>query len=382
MYARILRNPLEQKHSFFLFGPRGTGKTTWLRENCPSAVYLDLLAGEVYTALLMRPGRLLEFIPPNHEDWIILDEVQRVPLVLNEVHRLIEGRGQRFILTGSSTRTLRRQGVNLLAGRAHTYHMYPLVATELQEEFALERSIRYGHLPQVFSEDDPDRYLASYVQTYLREEVLQEGLARNLAAFGRFLEAASFSVASVLNVAEVAREVGLERRTVANYFDLLDDLLLSARLPPFTRRAKRRLTAHSKFYLFDAGVYRQVRPRGPLDSPEEIEGAALETLVLQELRAMSEYAVLGYGFYHWRTTAGVEVDIVAYGPRGLLAFEIKRTARISSRDAAGLRLFKQDYPEARCFLLYGGDKRLYWPEVEVWPVEEALKRLQELLSPS
>jgi len=381
MYARILQTPLQARRSFFLFGPRGTGKTTWLRQNCPSALYLDLLAGDVYSQLLARPERLAELIPRNHRDWIILDEVQRVPLVLNEVHRLIEAAGYRFILTGSSARALRRGGVNLLAGRAHTYHMYPLVASELGGDFALERSLLYGHLPQVFREEDPGRFLASYVQTYLREEVLQEGLTRNLSAFSRFLETASFSAGSVLNVAEVAREVGLERRTVANYFELLEDLLLSNRMPPFTRRAKRRLTAHPKFYFFDVGVYRQLRPRGPLDSPREIEGTALETLVLQELRAISEYSGLDYGFYYWKTAAGAEVDIVAYGPKGLLAMEIKRTARVASRDAGGLTLFKRDYPEATCLLLYGGDRRLHWPDVDVWPVEEALQRLPELLSP-
>lgn len=376
----MLVRPLEKTRSFFLFGPRGTGKTTWMRERCPHAVYLDLLASDTYTQLLARPERLERLIPRGHKDWIVLDEVQRVPLLLNEVHRLIESSGYRFILTGSSARTLRKRGVNLLAGRAHTYHMYPLVAAELGTDFQLESSLRYGHLPQVFSEEDPGAFLASYVQTYLREEVLQEGLTRNLTAFSRFLETASFSQAAILSVAETAREVGLERKTVANYFDLLEDLLLGVRLPPFTRQAKRRLTVHPKFYFFDTGVYRQLRPKGPLDSPEEIEGAALESLVLQELRAVSAYAELGYAFHYWRTATGAEVDIVAYGPEGLLALEVKRTARITRRDAAGLALFKRDYPMARCYLLYGGDRKENWPEAEVWPVKQALMHLPELLS--
>jgi len=258
--------------------------------------------------------------------------------------------------------------------------MYPLVASELGADFRLEDSLRFGHLPQVFSEKDPGAFLASYVQTYLREEVLQEGLARSLTAFSRFLETASFSQAAILNVAEAARDVGLERKTVANYFDLLEDLLLGVRLTPFRRRAKRRLTVHPKFYFFDAGVYRQLRPRGPLDSPEEIEGAALESLVLQELRAVSDYLGLGYTFHYWRTATGAEVDIVAYGPEGLLALEVKRTARISRRDAAGLALFKHDYPMARCFLLYGGSRKENWPEAELWPVGEALVHLPELMA--
>ena len=173
MYARILEEPLRGERSFFLFGPRGTGKTTWLRAKCPAALYLDLLAGDLYARLLARPERLSELIPPGYPDWVILDEGQRGPLVLNEVHRLIEGQGHRFILTGSSARSLRSRGVNLLAGRAHTYHMYPLVAAELAQDFTLERSLQFGHLPQACREQEPDWFLASYVQTYLREEVLQ-----------------------------------------------------------------------------------------------------------------------------------------------------------------------------------------------------------------
>jgi predicted AAA+ superfamily ATPase len=381
MYTRILEKPLQKANSFFLFGPRGTGKTTWLKQNCPHALHFDLLSGDVYTELLARPERFGSLIPKGQEDWIILDEVQRVPNLLNEVHRLIETSGYRFILTGSSARTLRRGGVNLLAGRAHTYHMYPLVAEELGGDFSLEKSLLRGHLPQAYCEEDARDYLASYVQTYLREEVLQEGLTRNLTAFSRFLEIASFSQADVLNISEAAREVGLQRKTVSNFFDLLEDLLLAFRLPIFARRAKRRLSVHPKFYFFDVGVYRQLRPRGPLDSIEEIAGAAVESLVLQELRAISEYKDFGYTFFYWRTAANVEVDIVAYGPLGLIAIEVKRSARISKKNVAGLNLFKKDYPMARCFLFYGGNRREYWGEVEVWPLAEAIPSAEEILRP-
>ena len=268
MYARALRRPLAARHSFFLFGPRGTGKTTWLKQRLPGALYLDLLDSGLYVDLLARPQRLGELIPPAYDGWVVLDEIQRIPMLLNEVHRLIEARRIPFAMTGSSARSLRRRGVNLLAGRAPTYRMHPLTAGELGADFDPAAALRYGHLPAVRSEPDPDAYLASYVETYLREEVLQEGLTRNLAAFSRFLEAASFSQAAPLNVAAVARDAGMERRTVANYFQVLEDLLLAWRLPPFTRRAARRLTGHPKFFLFDAGVYRRLRPRGPLDRPE------------------------------------------------------------------------------------------------------------------
>ena len=380
MYARALQQPLAARHSFFLFGPRGTGKTTWLKQRLPGALYLDLLDSGLYVDLLARPQRLGELIPPGHDGWVVLDEIQRIPMLLNEVHRLIEARRIPFAMTGSSARSLRRRGVNLLAGRAHTYRMHPLTAGELGADFDPAAALRYGHLPAVRSEPDPDAYLASYVETYLREEVLQEGLTRNLAAFSRFLEAASFSQAAPLNVAAVARDAGMERRTVANYFQVLEDLLLAWRLPAFTRRAARRLTGHPKFFLFDAGVYRRLRPRGPLDRPEEAEGAGWETLLHQEVRAVNDYQGLGYALSYWRTAAGAEVDLVAYGERGLLAFEVTRAGRLRRQDGAGLRLFARDYPPAKRFLLYGGGRREYHDGIEVWPLADAIRCLPSILS--
>ena len=368
----MLEAPAAGGRSFFLFGPRGTGKTTWIKQRFPDALYLDLLDHALYLELLTRPQRLRELIPPRHDDWIVLDEVQRVPLVLNEVHRLIEIEQRRFILTGSSARSLRRRGVNLLAGRARTYHLYPLTAVEAGADFSLERALAHGQLPSVYTQPDPDRYLASYVESYLRQEIIEEGRTRNLAAFSRFLESASFSQAGILNVAEVAREVGVDRKTAAGYFDLLEDLLIAARVPIFTRRAKRRMTTHPKFFLFDAGVYRTIRPTGPLDSPEEIDGAALETLVFQELRAYIAYRSLDLELFTWRTGAGVEVDFVAYGGDGLFAMEVKRSRRIRRGDLQGLTQFKADYPMARCVLLFGGDRREHRDGIELLPVAEAL----------
>ena len=368
----MLASPPKGDQSFFLFGPRGTGKTTWLKQQFPDALYLDLLDHALYLDLLTRPQRLRDLIPPRHDEWIVLDEVQRVPLVLNEIHRLIETEQRRFILTGSSARSLRRRGVNLLAGRARTHHMYPLTAVEMGSDFTLERALVHGQLPSVHTQPDPDRYLASYVESYLRQEIIEEGRTRNLATFSRFLESASFSQAALLNVAEVAREVGVDRKTAAGYFDLLEDLLIAARVPIFTRRAKRRMTTHPKFFLFDAGVYRTIRPTGPLDSPEEIDGAALETLVYQELRAYIAYRALDLKLFTWRTGSGAEVDFVAYGGDGLFAIEVKRRGRIRSADLQGLTQFKADYPVARCVLLFGGDRREYRNGIELLPMSEAL----------
>jgi uncharacterized protein len=380
MYDRVLSKPLQIKKSFFLFGPRGTGKTTWLKKHFPDNIYFDLLDSRNYTDFLAQPARLNNLIPPGYNQFVIIDEIQRVPELLNEIHRLIEAKGFRFVLTGSSARTLRRQGVNLLAGRAYTYHMYPLTAIELGKKFSIETSLQFGHLPSIFSEELPEKYLESYIETYLREEVLQEGITRNLKGFSRFLETAGFSQGSVLNISQVARECALERRSVQNYFDILEDLLIAVRLPVFSRRAKRKLVSHSKFFYFDTGVFRAIRPAGPLDKPAEIEGAALETLVLQELRAVNEYLDLGYTLYFWRTQYGVEVDFILYGLKGLVAIEVKHAAKVYKRDLKNLKAFRQDYPEAHCFLFTMGEREEFWEDVHVIPTAEALLRLPEFLT--
>ncbi len=378
MYPRI--TTYTPGKSFFLFGPRGTGKSTWVKSAFPNALYIDLLEAGKFTSLTADPQRLNNLIPPGFSGWIVIDEIQKVPALLDEVHRLIENRGLAFVLTGSSARKLRRRGVNLLAGRALTREMHPLTASELGEDFVLEKSWHHGHLPAVFSEPDPDAYLKSYVQTYMREEVLQEGLTRNIGAFARFLEAASFSQGSTLNISEVARECTVERKVVEGYFQILEDILLATRLPVFSRRAKRRLVAHPKFYVFDVGVFRAMRPRGPLDSAEEIGGAALETLVFQELRAVNAGLGLGYDIHYWRTTTGAEVDFVLYGEAGLLAFEVKRSPRPRKEDGRGLKAFHADYPEAECYVLYRGRERVFADNITWLPMEDALRNLPSLLA--
>ena len=377
MYSRMYTGPPHS--SSFLFGPRGTGKSTWLRQNHPS-VYIDLLEAEASNRLLAEPGRLSEWIPPDHTGFVVIDEVQKVPAVLDEVHRLIETKKWRFILTGSSARKLRRGGVNLLAGRALTTWMHPLTAVEMGEDFDLDRSLQFGHLPMAVTGSEPKRYLASYVQTYLREEVQQEGLTRNVGAFSRFLEAASLTNGSVLNKSAVARECSVERKVVENYFSIVEDLLLGGMLPAFTKRAQRRLRLQPKFYFFDVGVFRAIRPSGVLDRPEEIDGAALETLVLQELRAINDYCELGFSLFYWRTSNGTEVDFVLYGERGFIAVEVKRTRKLRRADFRGLTAFKRDYPEARLLMLYGGKERRYSDSIEIVPTSEALRTLPELLT--
>ncbi len=378
MYSRLLKPPT--KTSFFLFGPRGVGKTTWVKSKYPKAVYIDLLDSKTFTQLFTNPSRIEERIPKDFTDWIVIDEVQKAPELLNEVHRLIENKHLKFILTGSSARKLRRGGVNLLAGRALVYHMHPLTAIELGERFTLSDCVTYGCLPSVFDHEDRDAYLASYIQAYLQQEVIQEGISRNLSAFARFLETASFSQGSVLTMSEVAREAAVGRRMAEDYFCALEDLLVGVRLPVFSKRAKRKLVSHAKFYYFDVGVYHALRPVSAFDDPEMIGGVALESLFMQNLRAVNEYLKLGFTLYYFRTLAGVEVDFVAYGPKGILAFEVKSKREIFSSDLTGLKTFQQDYPMAKCYMIYGGNERRYYGSIEAIPFVDAIRNLPEIMA--
>lgn len=366
--------------SFFLFGPRGTGKTTWLKTQFHDALYFDLLDSEIYNDLLARPARLAHMIPDVWEKPVIIDEVQRVPALLHEVHRLIETRKLVFALTGSSARKLKDKDVNFLAGRALTSFMYPLTVKELGDDFDLRHALHYGLLPATFSETDKRKYLESYVTTYLKEEVQQEGLTRSLSAFTRFLEVASFSQAQLLNISAVAREAAVERKVTENYFSILEDLLIAERVPVFQKKAKRRIAQHPKFYFFDVGVYRALRPRGPLDTPEDIDGAALETVVRQEIKAMNHYGGYGYQMHFWRTVTGFEVDIVLYGERGILAIEVKRSTRASREELKGLSEFLVEYPMARAYFVYGGERERWEGNIRIMPAEKFLKQVSEVLA--
>jgi len=384
MYARLLKKPLNETKSFFLFGPRGTGKTSWLQsqlqnQNC---LYFDLLESSNFNRFFANPQLLESVIPTNYDNWIVIDEVQKVPALLDEVHRLIEKYNYKFILTGSSARKLRHGGANLLAGRALTYYLHPLTAIEFGNDFDLKKVLLYGCLPGVATASEPKKVLASYVQTYLYQEIQQEGLVRNLEHFARFFESASFSQGSILNMASVARDCGVKNKLVANYFEILNDLLIGYQLPPFTRHAKRRLAAHPKFYFFDTGVFRSIRPRGPLDSEEMIDGPALETLFLQQLRAINDYYELDYKLYYWRTNDGFEVDFVAYGPNGMHAFEIKRSSVWSESDLRGLKTLGKDYPVAQRYLIYLGNKTECFKDIKIIPMTDALMNLNTILAAS
>jgi predicted AAA+ superfamily ATPase len=364
------------QQSFFLFGPRGTGKTTWLAENFPNALKIDLLLPNVLRTYIAKPERLLDLVAASTQTTIIIDEVQKAPELLSVVHSLIESKiAKQFILTGSSARKLKRTGVNLLAGRAISRHLHPFIATELGDNFNLDTALKFGLVPLVCASVSPVDTLKAYIGLYLREEIQSEGLVRNLGDFARFLEVISFSHATVLNVSNVARECEISRKTIEGYLGVLEDLLLSFTLPIFSKRAKRELVKHEKFYLFDAGVFRSLRLQGPLDIESEINGITLEGLIAEHLRAWNDYKNTPNKIYYWRTSSGTEVDFIVYGANCFWAIEVKNSKIIAPKDLRGLKTFCEDYPEATPLLLYRGSEKLRQQDILCMPVEEFLLKL-------
>ncbi len=368
---RVLKPP---RDSFFLFGPRGTGKSTWIRHEFPKAFRIDLLNADQERIYSAKPERLRDDIKTLAAgDVCCIDEVQRVPGLLPIVHALIEEKlGIFFILTGSSARKLRRALSDLLGGRALLRHMPPFFASELGSLFSLSKALKTGLVPIIWEAADPIERLKAYVGVYLREEVLAEGLVRQIGDFARFMEVISFSQGSLLNTTQIARESHVTRQTVDNYLQILEDLLLSFTVPIFTRRAQRAVISHPKFYYFDVGVYRYLRPKGPLDQEAELEGAALEGLVAQHLRAWAQSQRETHQLSFWRTRTGLEVDFVIYGPLGFWAIEVKRKEELSPGDVRGLKAFREEYPEAKCCIVYGGSRRTFYRDILCIPLEEFL----------
>lgn len=367
-----------EKQSFFLLGPRGTGKSTFIKKEFPGTLYVDLLLPDVFRNYTAYPERLREMVHAQREKkTVVIDEVQKAPQLLEVVHSLIEEkRGLQFILTGSSARKLRKAGINLLAGRALMKHMHPFMAAELKGLFNLEKALQVGMIPLVLNSKDPMETLQAYVDLYLREEVQMEGLTRNIGNFSRFLEVVSFSHGAILNISNVSRECQVERKVVEGYIGILEDLLLAYRIPVFTKRAKRAVASHPKFYFFDSGIYSALRPSGPLDRPEEKSGAALEGLVAQHFRAWIDYNHPRSQLYYWRTSAGSEIDFVVYGKDMFRAIEVKNAATLHPQDLRSLKAFGGDYPEAKRSLVYRGKERLVRDGISIEPVTEFLLGLK------
>jgi len=375
MYKRFFKAP---DHSYFLFGPRGTGKSTWLKKHYPDAFFIDLIDPQTFRLFLSAPERLRQIILENpQKKTIVIDEVQKIPKILNVVHSMIEEkRGLQFILTGSSARKLKKHGVNLLGGRALLKYMPPFFAKEIKDIFDLKKNIRLGMLPIVLDSSIPQEILKAYVGIYLKEEVQSEGIVRNIGDFARFLETMSFSHASIINSSNIAREAQIARKTVDSYLLILEDLLLSFHLKVFRRKAKRSLIAHPKFYFFDSGVYYSLRPKNFYDQETEIEGCALEGLVAQHLKGWINAQLDIYNLNFYRTSTKVEVDFILSGPKTLLAIEVKNGSVLHPKDFNGLEIFKRDYPEAQCILLYRGNYKYKEKGILCYPIDEFLLKIE------
>ncbi len=378
--TEIIRHINHPRSSFFLFGPRGTGKSTYVQtlvnKNTLSIDFLDPDTFRTYSAF---PETLIKTVNALNPLQVIIDEVQKVPQILDVVHKIMEEKKICFILTGSSARKLKKTGADLLGGRAVYCRMHPFTASELGDSFSMNKTLQTGLIPVVDRSDDPSKTLSAYVDIYLREEIMAEGLVRNLGSFARFLEIISYSHGAILNVSNLARECQISRGIVTGYIDILEDLLLSYRLNVFTRRAKRKTASHPKFYLFDIGLYRRLRQRGPLDVESEITGPALEGLVGQHLRAYADYALPDTQLFYWRSLAGNEVDFILYGGNTFAAIEVKNTHVIRPLDFNGLRSFGDDYPEASRLLLYRGNIPMKHKNIRVIPVELFLQSPGEFL---
>ena len=375
MYARSLPTPTR---SVFLFGPRGTGKTTWIRDRFPTAAAYDLLDTREALRLSKNPDVLFrELAALTTGAWAAIDEVQKVPELLNEVHRLIEARGLRFVLSGSSARKLRRRGVNLLAGRAITTTLFPLVSAELDFELDVERALSYGTLPTALVDDHPLDYLRTYAETYLVQEVQAEALTRNLGAFARFLEIAARQNAQATNATSIARDAGIDRRTVQNHFAILTDTLIGYWLPAWKLKSATKQVRQSKFYFFDGGVVRALSGRLPYPPTLEERGPLLETLILNEIRAFLSYTGRHYRPHYWRSYDDAEVDVLCETAAGFVAIEIKAATRWDRRFNRGLHRVRQhlDPHPTTCFGIYLGQRAALWDEVRILPVLDFLKRL-------
>jgi len=372
---RHFKNP---ESSYFLFGPRGTGKSTWLKRNCKNELIIDLLEPDLYRLYKARPERLREIIEGNPDKInVIIDEIQKAPELLDPVHALMEEKPElQFVLTGSSARKIKQKGVDLLGGRAVVRFLHPFMASELDNKFDLKKALDIGLVPLVVSAQNPKDTLQAYIALYMKEEVQMEGLVRNIGDFARFLEAISFSHGAILNNSNVARECEVERKTVQGYIEVLYDLLMAYSVPVFTKKAKRAVVQHPKFFLFDTGVYRTLRPGGPLDRPEEIQGPALEGLVAQHIRAWIDYSRSSCKLYYWRTKAGTEVDFVVYGEDGFWAIEVKNGKSVRRNDLRPLRTFHGDYPECIPIFIYRGKERLLVDNIQCIPCEEFLKEIK------
>jgi predicted AAA+ superfamily ATPase len=358
-----------KKKSYFLFGPRQTGKSSLIRHSLQNVPVYDLLDTSVYLALSQNPGRIEQELGAK-DRIVVIDEIQRFPGLLNEVHRLIETRGITFLLTGSSPRKLRRGGVNLLGGRARIKYLHPLTWKELGSRFDLERAIERGLIPSIYFSDDPRADLDAYAGAYLQQEVIAEGAARNVPAFSRFLKTASFCNSTIVNFTNVANDAQVARTTVYEYFDILKDTLLIYELPAWRKTKKRKPLASSKYYFFDTGVASSLQGRYIRSGTPEF-GEGFETYIMHELTSYRDY-ISGEALSYWRSTSGFEVDFIIGDHTAL---EVKAKNNVSLQDLRSLKALAEEKKMKRylCVSLDPRTRRL--GEITVLPLRIFLESL-------
>ena len=369
-----MRNPLTGSGALFLWGPRQTGKTTFLRDRYPKERFYDLLDSDLRAGLSVRPAQMREEILAEQPEIVVIDEIQKVPALLDEVHWLLENTATRFILCGSSARKLRRESRDLLGGRAIDFHLLPLTSREIGD-VDLEKLLNHGALPPHYLVEDPRRLLKAYVNNYIQEEIIDESVTRNIPAFSRFLHVVGFCHGQQLNYANVARETGVSSSTVRNYFQILDDTLLGFTLEPWKRRKKRRLADTAKFYLFDIGIANQLHPESSTVSEgSDRFGFAFEHFLLNEVRAVLEYGRLEQPLSFWRTSSGFEVDLIVGDME--LAIEFKSGRELRGADLKGMRALLEEHTPQRSIVVTRGERRRETEDgIEIVPWRDFCTRL-------
>jgi uncharacterized protein len=346
MIKRKLNLPAPGVETFFLWGPRQTGKSTSLRAAYPDAVWIDLLKAEEFRRYLGNPELLRQELPERGEmPFVVIDEVQKLPELLDEVHWLHENRHVQFALCGSSARKVKRGHGNLLGGRAIRYEMFGFVSAELSPDFDLNRLLNHGYLPRIYLAKHPHRLLNAYVANYLKEEIAAEGLVRNLPVFSDFLNLAALSDTEPVNFSTIARDCGVSSQTIKEYFQILEDTLLGRWLPSFRRRPKRRVAASAKFYFSDVGIVNFLAKRGVVAQGSELFGKAFENWCFHELNAYNLYNEAFAEIFYWHLAGGTEVDFIINDME--IAVEAKATQKITSTQLKGLRSLKVDHPEIK-----------------------------------
>lgn len=361
-----------------LLGPRGTGKSTWIKQEFKGATLYNLLDTQEALRLSKAPSLLfneLQHLPRN--SWVVIDEVQKVPALLDEVHRLIEDHGLKFVLSGSSARKLKRGGGNLLAGRATMLHMFPLVSAEMSFKLEPKRALHYGSLPMSVTGDDPQSYLRTYAQVYLQEEIKNEALTRNIGHFARFLEVAARQNGQVTSIAGISRDAEVARQTVQGFFDILVDTLIGYWLPAWKLKRATKQVAHPKFYFFDSGVTRALSGRLPYPPTSEENGALFETWILNEIRAYLAYSNLNYPVYFWSSHDAVEVDVMCETRNGFVAIELKSSDKWDNKFNKGLNRMKEELKtdKVKFIGVYNGQREAKFGHIQVLPVLTFLKSL-------